>query len=162
MADITANWPLIVAACERRGFWDAENAAAIAGTVAIETAHSFEPVMEAYYLFGSPFDYDKDACWGYLRRTVRYWPFPGQGFIQSTWEAEYKRLERETGIPVHQNPRLALVPEYAAEFLASFWEYKNIAPYARRRDWETVRYRVQGGDSSLGELITFANGLLAL
>ena len=63
---IRANWPLIANAMAARGIWDRDNAAAVAATVAIETAHTFEPVREAFWL---------DEAW--RQNNLRYWPFYG-------------------------------------------------------------------------------------
>lgn len=83
-----------------------------------ETAHTMRPVVEAYWL---------SEAW--RKKNLRYYPWHGRGFVQLTWEANYKRAERETGQPVHQNPALALDPMVAAK----------IAVTGMREGWFTGR-----------------------
>lgn len=69
-----------------------------------ETAHTMQPVVEAYWLSEN-----------WRRNNLRYYPWYGRGFVQLTWEKNYQRAEAETGAPVHQNPALALDPAVAAK-----------------------------------------------
>lgn len=69
-----------------------------------ETAHTMKPVVEAYWL---------SEDW--RRRNLRYYPWVGRGFVQLTWEKNYRRAETETGEPVHQHPERALDPVVAAK-----------------------------------------------
>jgi hypothetical protein len=56
-------------------------------TAAHETAHTMQPVREAFWLSES---------W---RRThlARYYPFYGRGYIQLTWRANYEKADRSWG-----------------------------------------------------------------
>ncbi|QKC83287.1 carboxypeptidase [Mesorhizobium sp. NZP2077] len=83
-----------------------------------ETAHTMQPVVEAYWLSEN-----------WRRSNLRYYPWYGRGFVQLTWEKNYQRAEAETGQPVHQNPALALNPMVAAK----------IAVTGMREGWFTGR-----------------------
>ncbi|WP_217577311.1 carboxypeptidase [Mesorhizobium sp. GbtcB19] len=83
-----------------------------------ETAHTMQPVVEAYWLSEN-----------WRRNNLRYYPWYGRGFVQLTWEKNYQRAEAETGSPVHQNPALALNPAIAAK----------IAVTGMREGWFTGR-----------------------
>ena len=148
---IRANWPLIANAMAARGIWDRDNAAAVAATVAIETAHTFEPVREAFWMSE---EWRKD--------NLRYYPWYGRGFIQLTWESNYKAAGEDLGLNLVDNPDTAMSPMNAAAILAWFWETHFLPQFARRHDWREVRRRVQGGSDGLDELIAYASGLLAL
>jgi len=76
------------------------------GTVYWETAKTFEPVEEAFWL---------SENW---RKThLRYYPWHGRGYVQLTWEANYKKMEELLGVPLTKDPTLAMVPEIAAAIL---------------------------------------------
>lgn len=49
-----------------------------------ETARTMQPVREAYWL---PEDWRK--------RNLRYWPWYGRGYVQLTWEGNYKKADAE-------------------------------------------------------------------
>lgn len=83
-----------------------------------ETAHTMQPVVEAYWL---------SEDW---RRThLRYYPWFGRGFVQLTWQANYQRAARELGVAFDQDPTLALDPANAAK----------IAVTGMREGWFTGR-----------------------
>jgi hypothetical protein len=78
------------------GWWDMlEQMANALAQIKRETAHSFEPCAEGYYLG------DADEPGYYQGNTdrvrrfwkhLRYYPFFGRGHVQNTWEANYKKL----------------------------------------------------------------------
>jgi hypothetical protein len=49
----------------------------------------------------------------------RYWPsgYYGRGFVQLTWESNYKKMSEFLGVDLVGNPDLALEPRYAADIL---------------------------------------------
>ncbi len=90
----------------------------VLGTSFWETAHTMKPVVEAYWL---------SEDW---RRThLRYYPWYGRGFVQLTWQANYKRAEAELGVLFTQDPNKALDPANAAA----------IAVTGMREGWFTGR-----------------------
>jgi hypothetical protein len=98
---------LIQAACAKRGA-TVQQTAYLLATGCWETAHTLRPVREAYYLGDRA-----DA----FRRSLRYWPWYGRGYVQLTWEANYRRAGAELGVDLIAYPDLALTAEIAAEVL---------------------------------------------
>lgn len=86
-----------------------------------ETAHTMKPVKEAYWL--------KNAE-EWRKRNLRYYPWYGRGFVQLTWEANYKKAGDKIGVDLIKNKDLALDPIVAARILvvgmieAWFTKYK--------------------------------------
>ncbi len=72
-------------------------------TVMWETAYTFQPISE----YGSE---------GYLRRK-KYYPFYGRGYVQLTWEFNYRKFGSALDIDLLKNPVLANVPIYAWNIL---------------------------------------------
>lgn len=73
-AMIEARWPLAYAAY---GF----------ATAYHETARTMQPVREAFNLSE-----------GWRRKNLRYYPWYGRGFVQLTWEANYKKADEKLGL----------------------------------------------------------------
>lgn len=75
-----------------------------------ETARTMKPVLEAYWL---------SEDW--RRKNLRYYPWHGRGYVQLTWEFNYKKADNEAsaagliakGALVAQ-PDLAMRPDLAA------------------------------------------------
>ena len=74
-------------------------------TADIETAHTFQPVREAYWL---------SEDW--RKKNLRYYPHYGRGYVQLTWPANYERADRELGLggSLIANLDRAMEPEIAA------------------------------------------------
>lgn len=58
----------------------------ILATVYWETAHTMQPVKEAYWVY--PHDPVKMEAW--RKRNLRYYPYYGRSFPQFTWEKNYR------------------------------------------------------------------------
>lgn len=79
-----------------------------------ETAETFQPVREAYWLSEE-----------WRKAHLRYYPFYGRGFVQLTWRENYGRADAELrkrgiigdGDNLIQTPDLALQPELAAPIM---------------------------------------------
>jgi predicted chitinase len=63
-------------------------------------------VREAYYL-GEPRA-------EHYRKTLRYYPFYGRGYVQLTWDYNYAKMAALTGADLVGHPDLALDPKIAA------------------------------------------------
>ncbi len=124
--------------------------AAAIGTVAIETASTFAPVREAFWL---------TEAW--RQANLRYWPYYGRGFIQLTWQATYAAVGTRLGLDLVGQPDLALEPANAARIFADYWRSRNIQEPADSHDWADVRRRVQGGDAGLERLVEICGRLLS-
>ena len=107
-ADVNVRWPkkeLIAKVIEKakelnlplKTQW-----AYLMATIEWETAHTFEPVREAYWL---------SEAW--RRDNLRYYPYYGRGYVQLTWEDNYKYFSGITGLDLLSNPDLAMQPDTA-------------------------------------------------
>ena len=90
-----ANWPL------------AFTAYALA-TACHETAYTMQPVREGLR-----------ASDNWRRKNLRYYPYYGRGYVQLTWEDNYKKADRELNLngQLTSNLDLALDPEIAANIM---------------------------------------------
>lgn len=77
-----------------------------------ETAFSMKPVREGYYL-GEP------KAENY-RKTLRYYPWYGRGYVQLTWDYNYEKADNLLGLEgtLIKNPDRALEPEIASHVIA--------------------------------------------
>ena len=71
-----------------------------------ETARTMRPVKEAYWL---------NEVW--RKNNLRYYPWYGRGYVQLTWETNYKKAAQKLGIPFDKNPDLALDAVHAAKVI---------------------------------------------
>lgn len=88
--------------CERQGLILPEQIAYVLATVEWETGRTFQPVREAYW---------KSEEW--RRQHLRYYPYYGRGYVQLTWEANYRKYSTIMGLDLVGQPDLALQPEVA-------------------------------------------------
>lgn len=159
LANVADHWPLIAGALDRRGILDRDNARGVIATVAIETASTFLPVREAFWM---------SEDW--RRQNHRYYPFDGRGYLQLTWEANYRTAGEALGIDLLSDPERAMVPSVAADVLAWYWatrgvkskdgsRWYSLPELCRARDWEWVRRVVQGGTAGLDRFVQIVNDL---
>jgi hypothetical protein len=134
--NVSQNWPLIVAALEASGINSDLVQIAAAATVAVETG-TFAPRVEK---LADP------AKQGDLHRSqMRYYPWIGRGFVQITWEKNYRMFGALVGVDLIADPAKAADPLIAAHVLAAFFERAGVAESANAQDWRSVRRRVNGG-----------------
>lgn len=81
-------------------------AAYILATAFWETARTMKPVKEAFWL---------SEDW--RRRNLRYYPWYGRGYVQLTWEDNYKRAGEKLGLDLTTDPEAVMIPETAAKIL---------------------------------------------
>lgn len=116
----------------------------VVGTIAKESASSFRPVAEAYWLS----DAAREAWYKNTAAHAPYsggWQYYGRGYIQTTHDYNYKRVQDRTGLSVLANPDLLLQPEPAAHALCVFWQDHGLQAVSQQRDWAAVRRAVYGG-----------------
>ena len=75
-------------------------------TIEWETASTFEPVREAYWLSES-----------WRENNLRHHPYYGRGYVQLTWEDNYQTYKSVTGLDLVSNPDLAMKPDVALHIL---------------------------------------------
>lgn len=83
-----------------------QQAAYIIATAWWETGQTMMPVREAYW---------KDEAW--RKRNFRYYPYYGRGYIQLTWDYNYKKASDYFEQDFIKNPDLVMQPEYALPIL---------------------------------------------
>lgn len=73
-----------------------------------ETNKTMQPVREAYWLSEN-----------WRKRHLRYYPWYGRGFVQLTWEKNYKRADDELHLSgsLVANPDRAMEPRIAADIM---------------------------------------------
>src|SRR5215472_14988454 len=159
LANVSANWPLVEAALDRRGIYSPATAVAAIATIGVECGN-FYPVKErggpAYLTDLYEGRADLGNC--HVGDGVRY---RGRGFVQITGRANYTHYGAELGRDLAANPDLALDPVIAAEVLALFFHERRIDISANAANWEMVRRRVNGGMNAWPKFIGFVDGLLA-
>jgi hypothetical protein len=147
--NIERNWPIVARALHELGIYDRNIAAGTIGTIAIETASTFAPVREAFWLSEE-----------WRRANLRYYPYYGRGFVQTTWASNYHAVQDVLGIPCVDDPDLLLDPWNAARALAIYFRDRGVASAAQAQDWSLVRYRVLGAYNGIERLVGIANTLL--
>lgn len=132
---------LILAECRRQGLLR-NQAAYVLATARWETARTMRPVVEAYW---------KSESW--RAANLRYYPWHGRGYVQLTWEANYRKAARRLGVPLDRDPSLALEPEIAARVLVTgmregWFTGKALSDYItlRRSGFRNARRIVNGLD----------------
>lgn len=132
---------------ERRKLTDLRWLAYMLATTKWETAHTMQPITE----LGSQ---------KYLRGK-RYWPFIGRGYVQLTWEANYKKMTQQLKAAEFKefdlvaNPELALDHKVAAfimfeGMIRGTFTGKKLADYfsATKTDWINARRIINGTDKA--------------
>jgi hypothetical protein len=87
---------LIREECINQGLVLEEQIAYVIATADWETNHTLLPVVEAYWM-------DKE-----YRCNLHYAPYYGRGLVQLTWKDNYAKYEDILGVPLVEDPDLAL------------------------------------------------------
>lgn len=84
-------------------------AAYLLATAKWETAHTLEPVREAYW---------KDENW--RKNNLRYYPYYGRGYVQLTWQENYASAGSKLGYGQQfvNNPDMVLKADISAKIIA--------------------------------------------
>lgn len=106
-----------------------------------ETAHTMKPVRE----YGGE---------KYLK-SKKYYPYVGMGYVQLTWDYNYKKAGEKLGVDFLKNPKLLLEPKYAAPILVigmqeGWFTGKKLSDYItlQRSDFKNARRIVNGMDKA--------------
>lgn len=137
------NINIIVKTAEANGL-DYNQTAYCLATAWHETNETMLPVIEAYWLSES-----------WRRLNLRYYPFYGRGYVQLTWEENYKKAGDILGFDFVNNPELVQIPKYAAAILvigsrdAWFTKYKlKDFINQHKKDYVGARRIINGTDDA--------------
>jgi Chitinase class I len=157
LATVAVNWPLIRDALIAEGFRDPATFLAAIATTYVETHigdFTFKPIQEfggvAYFTANYEDNRQIAAQLGNTQPGdgARYC---GRGYIQITGRANYRNYGKALGIPLEDNPDLALDPDVAARIMAAYFAGRGIPDRANTafasagQDWQPVRRAVNGG-----------------
>jgi predicted chitinase len=111
-----------------------------------ETAHTVEPVKEAYWV--------KNAeAW--RKKNLRYYPWYGRGYVQLTWERNYIHAGKQLGLDLTTNPESVMVPDVSAKILVTgslegWFTGKKLGDYITlsKSDFKGARRIINGTDKA--------------
>jgi putative chitinase len=136
----------IIGAFENAGLSDPRWLAYMLATVLHETARTMRPIEE--YGKGAGHSYG-DAVGPYRQR------YYGRGYVQLTWEANYKKAQDKLGLPFLSQPQLALDPKNAADIMISgmtegWFTTKKLSDYINDNgtDYVNARRIINGLDKA--------------
>ena len=89
----------IIAKCKKHGIVKPEQIQYVLGTVEHETAGTFRPVREAYWIRNAE---------KWRKENLSYYPYYGRGVVQLTHKENYKKFGELLDIDLVGNPDLAL------------------------------------------------------
>ena len=136
---------LLIGECINMGLLRNE-AAYVLATAFWETAQTVEPVVEAFWL---------SEAW--RAANLRYYPWHGRGYVQLTWEENYKRAQDELGLGtlLTDDPDEALKPQIAAQVICmgmvdGWFTGKKLSDYInlQHSDYTGARAIVNGRDKA--------------
>ena len=136
---------LITAACKEYDLLR-NQAAYVLATADWETNHTFKPVREAYWV--------KNAE-QWRKKNLRYYPWYGRGYVQLTWEQNYKLAGEKLKINLTEHPDLALDPVNAADIIVlgmkeGWFTGKKLSDYIslHESDFLNARRIINGTDKA--------------
>jgi predicted chitinase len=133
--------------CQAQGLCLKTQIAYILATVEHETGDTFKPVSEAYWLKNHE-DWLK-------HNHPEYYPYYGRGFVQLTWDYNYKKYSKILGIDLVNHPEKALEPNIALSILVDGFKNggfsgKKIEDYINenKSDFINARRCINGVDKA--------------
>lgn len=144
MADLKlGDTPLIIARCVKEGV-ERRPAAYILATAFWETNRQMKPVVEAYWLSE-----------GWRKKNLHYYPWHGRGFVQLTWEKNYRHAGEQLGLDFITDPDVVLDPENSALILVrgsieGWFTGRKLGDYitGTRSDYNAARAVINGSDKA--------------
>jgi hypothetical protein len=133
----------ILKECEEFGLLR-NQAAYVLATAYHETAATMKPVVEAYWL---------SEDW--RKNNLRYYPWYGRGYVQLTWEDNYKKAGKELEVDLTTDPSKALDPVIASKVLVvgsaqGWFTGKKLEDYItlKKSDFVNARRIINGTDKA--------------
>jgi predicted chitinase len=138
----------IIHECKRRGLTLNSQIAYVLATVEHETANSFQPVEESFFV--KP----RSRQMAQLR-TKSYFPFYGRGYVQLTHDFNYKKYGKKLGIDLLGDKEKALDPNIALfvlvdGMLLGEFTTKKLGTFVNgsKRDFINARRVINGTDKA--------------
>lgn len=132
LANVQAQWPLVVKALQWAGIDSHLVRVAAIATIARETG-SFQPIPE-------------EGDEAYFRGELgNDWHYHGRGLLQLSWSSNYRHYGDEIGVDLVANPDLALRDDISAKVLALYFKERGTAAFANAGNWAAVQTSVNGG-----------------
>ena len=148
---------LIIEECRKQGILR-NQVAYILATAYHETAHTMKPVRE----------YGGET---YLR-SKKYYPYVGMGYVQLTWDYNYKKAGDKLGVDFLKNPKLLLQSKYSVPILVTgmkegWFTGKKLSDYITlsKSDFKGARRMINGTDKAdliAGYANSYNNDLIQL
>lgn len=127
--------------CIQNGFTKHQIAYVLA-TVEHETARTFKPVREAYWLSEN-----------WRKKNLRYYPYYGRGYVQITWLKNYEYFSKLLKVDMVKDPDIAMRENVALFILVHGFRYgtftgKKISDYinSNKVDFKGARRCINGTD----------------
>ena len=163
LGNVTAALQPLIDALNEQGILDEMVLTGLLATIPVETAHTFKPVQEAFYLSQSAANkyFDKTE-YGKVDEDThqRYY---GRGFLQHTWKDAYIAIGNALGIDLVNNPDMLLDAPTAARAAAWWWKHKpGLVAACTAQKWKVVRRIVNGGYNGLDVFLHDVEALLPL
>lgn len=160
VANVEKYWPMIAEALEQERIRSCETEIAVVATIATEVPN-FQPINEYgdEKYFTKMYEGRSDLGNTNPGDGARY---HGRGFIQLTGRYNYRTYGELIGLPLEENPDLALEPEASAKILVKYFKTRGIQDQARSADWELVRKTVNGGLNGWKRFISVIEQLKSL
>jgi peptidoglycan hydrolase-like protein with peptidoglycan-binding domain len=131
--------------CIKQGVTMAAQIAYLLATAQHES--SFQPIREGNYLG------ERNGRAERFRRTLRYYPYYGRGYVQLTWRSNYEKYGRLLGLDMVNNLDLALEPAVALFVIVhgmrtGGFTGKKLSDYinSSKTDFVRARYIINGQD----------------
>jgi peptidoglycan hydrolase-like protein with peptidoglycan-binding domain len=143
LSDVETYLPPLIEKLEARGILNQPTLVAALATISVETA-GFQPINEwgGNSYFHEMYEGRSDLGNTQPGDGVR---FHGRGFVQITGRANYQHYGDKLGVPLVDNPELALDPDVAAGILVEYFWERSVDQRALAQDWQGVRRAVNGG-----------------
>ena len=143
--------------CQAMGIGLPTQIAYVLATTQWETAQTFQPVREAFW---------NDEAWR-QEHLASYYPYYGRGYVQLTWDRNYKAYSDILGIDLVNNPDRAMDPAVALfalvhGFKTGTFTGRKITDYINRSttDFVNARRCINGTDKA-NEIAALAEKFLA-
>ena len=158
-SDVAAQWPLLQQALAEQGITDLRTQIAALATVVTEVGAGLRPIDEHgdTTYFTQMYEGRSDLGNYQAGDGARY---HGRGYIQLTGRANYRAYGAKLGLPLEEQPELALRPAVAARVLAAYFKDRHIDDAAQQARWGDVRLRVNGGYNGWSTYWHVVTGLL--